>query len=72
MRILETTGQASPPDREKLDTARAIRGQGYVLAELGRLDEAEAKYKKCLAMDANDAKAQHELEYIRAVRGKSK
>jgi Flp pilus assembly protein TadD len=62
----------SPSTREKLDTARAKRGQGYVLTELGRLDEAEAKYKECLAMDPNDAKAQHELEYIRAVRATSK
>ena len=62
----------SPLDRERLDTARAKRGQGYVLVELRRLDEAEAKYKECLAMDANDTKAQHELEYIRTIRANSK
>src|SRR4030095_13970088 len=40
------------------ELARAWRGMGYVLVELGRLDEAEAMYRKCLELNAQDAKAQ--------------
>ena len=62
----------SPSDREVIDTTRAKRGQGYVYIELNHLDEAEAEYKACLALDANDTTAQNELAYIRAVRANSK
>lgn len=46
------------------DATRALRGQGYVLVELGRLDEAEAKYRECIKLDPNDEKAKAELGYI--------
>jgi tetratricopeptide (TPR) repeat protein len=50
------------------DLTRAWRGQGYCLVEQGRLDEAEALYKKSLALDPADTKAKSELEYIKKKR----
>jgi tetratricopeptide (TPR) repeat protein len=50
------------------DLTRAWRGQGYCLVELGRLDEAEALYRKCLALDPSDTKAKGELQYIESKR----
>ncbi|MBS0380727.1 MAG: tetratricopeptide repeat protein [Proteobacteria bacterium] len=46
------------------DLTRAWRGQGYCLVELGKWDEAEALYKKCLALDPQDRRAKGELEYV--------
>lgn len=43
---------------------RAWRGLGFVKIETGDLDGAEALFKKCLEMDANDAGAKNELAYI--------
>jgi tetratricopeptide (TPR) repeat protein len=62
----------SPDAQQTSDGTRALRGQGFVLVELHRIDEAETKYRKCLEMDPNDAKAKNELEYIRQLRAKSK
>ena len=50
------------------DLTRAWRGQAYCLVEQGRLDDAEALYNKCLALNPNDAKAQAELKYIKSKR----
>ena len=44
--------------------ARALRGQGFARIELGEFDVAEALFKRCLEMDADDRAAQHELAYI--------
>lgn len=52
------------------DLTRALRGQGYCLVEQGKLHEAEAMYRKSLALDPNDTKAMGELEYIRKIRKK--
>jgi len=43
---------------------RALRGQGYVLIETGKLDEARALYEQCLKLDPDDRGAQKELNYI--------
>lgn len=59
------------PDRAKVpDKTRALRGQGYALVELGKLDEAEAAYKAALKIDPDDKKSQGELEYIRQQKAK--
>ena len=55
----------SPPDVKAFELGVARRGIGYVLVELGRLDEAEEKYLQCLAANPNDARAKNELEYVR-------
>lgn len=59
----------SPPEVGEQELARAKRGVGYSLIELGRLDEAEAKFRECLAIDPKDKNALHELEYIKQLRG---
>jgi tetratricopeptide (TPR) repeat protein len=51
---------------EKL--TRALRGKAFVLTELGRLDESEALYKRCLSMNPDDGMARHELDYIAHLR----
>lgn len=61
--------QASEAATQTADLTRAWRGQGYCLVEQGRLDEAEALYRKCLELDPADSKAKGELEYIRQKRG---
>ena len=62
--------EISSPDRRNLDLARAFRGQGYALIELGRLDEAEALYRKAIELDGADTKAPNELKYIQQLRDK--
>lgn len=49
---------------------KALRGQGYDLVELHRLDEAEIAYRACLKLQPNEPKSLGELEYIRQVRAK--
>lgn len=55
--------------------ARALRGQGFSLIELGRFDEAEQVYRRALEIDPNDPIAAHELGAIeerRQGRGRSR
>ncbi len=49
---------------------RALRGRGYALIELNRLDEAEKAYAECLELDPDDAKAKGELNYVKGLRAK--
>lgn len=56
---------ASTEDRKKADLGRAKRGVGYVLVELGKLEEAAKEYEACLALDPDDRKAADELNYVR-------
>jgi tetratricopeptide (TPR) repeat protein len=58
----------SPPDVQARELTRAKRGVGYSLIELGRLDEAEAKFMECLEIDRNDKNALNELQYIEKLR----
>src|SRR5262245_21561236 len=64
-REAEDNASLSPPDARPSDLARARRGLGYVLVEVGKLDEAEKKYQQCIAADPSDTKAKAELEYVR-------
>ncbi|WP_430388370.1 tetratricopeptide repeat protein [Dyella sp. 20L07] len=48
----------------------SLRGQGYVLVELHRLDEAEAKYKACLKITPDEPKSLAEIDYIQTLRKK--
>ena len=47
-----------------LELARAFRGKGYSLIDLGRLDEAKAAYQRALELEPNNETAQKELDYI--------
>jgi len=49
----------------------ALRGQGYDLVELHRLDEAEVAYKKCMALVPDEPKSKAELGYIAEQRKKA-
>jgi tetratricopeptide repeat protein len=61
---------ASDDATKTINLTRTWRGEGYCLVEQGKFDEAEAMYKKCLALDPKDNKAKGELEYIRGLRQK--
>jgi tetratricopeptide (TPR) repeat protein len=71
-REAEDNAPLSPPASKSDDLAKARRGLGYVLVELGKLDEAEEKYQQCIAADPNDAKAKTELHYVREQKAKRK
>lgn len=66
----ETAAAFAPEEVQDRLFGRAKRGIGYALIELGRLDEAEAKFRECLRIDPDDAGAKNELEYIRELRKK--
>ncbi len=66
----ETATAFAPEQVQNRLFGRAKRGIGYALIELGRLDEAEAKFRECLRIDPDDANAKNELEYIRQLREK--
>jgi tetratricopeptide (TPR) repeat protein len=52
------------------ERCRALRGQGYVLVEQKKLDEAEQKYRQCLSINPGDEKSTPELGYIAQLRAK--
>jgi len=66
----EAASDVSPPDQIKAERGRALRGIGYVDVELGKLDEAEATYRRCLEIDPHDQKAQAELGYVQGLKAK--
>ncbi|HEY8327313.1 MAG TPA: tetratricopeptide repeat protein [Rhodanobacter sp.] len=49
----------------------ALRGQGYALVELHRLDEAVKAYRDCLKLKPGEPKSLGELGYIRDLRARS-
>lgn len=62
----------SHPDGKDYDQARAWRGEGFVLIELGKINEAKALYKKCLELNPDDKRALAELKYIEQLEAKQK
>jgi tetratricopeptide (TPR) repeat protein len=50
----------------------ALRGQGYALVELHRLDEAEAKYNECLKITPGEPKSLAEIGYIEDLKKKQR
>lgn len=59
------------PERRDYERCVAFRGIGYDLVELGRLDDAEAAYRKCLAIIPDEPKSLGEIEYIKEQRKKT-
>lgn len=60
----------APENKAKSEYARALRGSGYVLIEMGELDKASKKYQKALEIDSLDKIALGELKYIKNLREK--
>lgn len=48
--------------------ARMLRGRGFCLTELGRLDDAEKSYRDSLIIEPNNPRALKELDYIARLR----
>jgi len=71
-REAEDNASLSPSASKSDDLAKARRGLGYVLVELGKLDEAEKKYQQCIAANPNDTKAKEELQYVREQKARRK
>ena len=59
------------PKRRDYERCVSFRGIGYDLVELGRLDDAEAAYRKCLAITPDEPKSLREIEYIKEQRKKT-
>jgi len=57
---------AGPEQTDRL--TRALRGQGYVLIETDKLDEAEARYRRVLELVPDEPGAKRELTYIANLR----
>ena len=59
-------GNAGLADKDDIAnrTCIALRGQGYVLVELGRWDDATRAYRKCLKTIPKEPKSLAELGYI--------
>jgi tetratricopeptide (TPR) repeat protein len=70
--LAEDQAPIGPDEVKAIELGQARRGLGYVLVELGKLDEAEQKYQQCLAADPKDTRAAAELEYVRGLRAKAK
>jgi Flp pilus assembly protein TadD len=68
----EEHASLSPEEAKTDELGRARRGIAYVLAELGKLDEAKTKYQQCLKENPNDTRAAAELEYVRGLKAKKK
>ena len=63
--VLENEDKAlKADDLENSQKARLLRGRGYALTELNRLEEAQAAYQESLKLDPNSELAKHELGYI--------
>jgi tetratricopeptide (TPR) repeat protein len=60
----EAAAAFSPEEVKVAEQTRALRGQAFLLTDNGHLDEAEAKYRKCLELNPDDTAAKEELEYI--------
>jgi tetratricopeptide (TPR) repeat protein len=59
------------PKRRDYERCVSFRGIGYDLVELGRLGDAEAAYRKCLAIIPDEPKSLGEIEYIKEQRKKT-
>ncbi|MCB2090742.1 MAG: tetratricopeptide repeat protein [Alphaproteobacteria bacterium] len=60
----------SPTEIKITEKGRALRGAGYSLIELNRLDEAEVKYNEAIKLNPDDKSSSNELKYISELRNK--
>jgi hypothetical protein len=68
----EQASSFSPEETQQAIQAQAMRGQAFVLVEKGDYDAAEKILKACLRMDAHDARAKEDLDYIKQARAAKK
>jgi tetratricopeptide (TPR) repeat protein len=68
----EDASTFSPEEMQQAIQAQAMRGQAFVLVEKGDYDAAEKILKACLRVNANDARAKEDLDYIRQARAAKK
>jgi tetratricopeptide (TPR) repeat protein len=61
-------GEFAPEEFGKKQNARALRGMGFSLIEMGKLDDAETKFKQSLKLEPKNPSAKHELQYIKEQR----
>lgn len=66
----EAAKTTSPEEVKSTELARALRGQGYVLVEQGKLDQAERIFEQCLTLNPDDTVAKGELDYTRGLQKK--
>ncbi|GLQ98170.1 hypothetical protein GCM10007863_25900 [Dyella mobilis] len=59
------------PEKQTALRCVALRGQGYVLVELHKLDEATQKYNACLAISPGDQRSINELGYVKGLQAKA-
>ena len=52
--------------------SKACRGIGYALTEMGKLDESEANYMRCLTIDPAGQRNKGELAYIAQLKARKK
>jgi tetratricopeptide (TPR) repeat protein len=60
--------EVSSPCMSSHARAVILRGKGYVLIDLGRLDEAEGMFKSSLEIEPDNKIAKNELRYIEDIR----
>jgi tetratricopeptide (TPR) repeat protein len=65
---LEAAQDALEVSQTDPDRARSLRGIGFALVELGRLDDAEAAYRDSLALEPDNKLAQDEITAIARLR----
>jgi tetratricopeptide (TPR) repeat protein len=68
LRLFEKISEIGP-FTSGADVARALRGRGFALIELGKLDEAKAVLLKSLEFDPDSKVAKEELSYIAQLKG---
>jgi tetratricopeptide (TPR) repeat protein len=61
-----------PVDEQKKSLRRAWFGMAFDLVELGRYDEAEKLFNKCLEVAPGDDKVLNELQYLKEQRARPK
>ncbi|WP_233841572.1 hypothetical protein [Dyella sp. 2HG41-7] len=67
----EGAAEFAPPDQQIPLRCRSLRGQGFVLVELHKLDDAAQKYQDCLRIKPGDQTSINELGYVKKLQGKA-
>lgn len=66
----DSAAEFALPEQKIALRCHALRGQGYVLVELHKLDQAAQKYNACLSISPGDRTSIDELGYVRKLQAK--